>query len=306
MEKEILIMMATYNGEKYIREQLESIFAQTYTNFDLLISDDGSNDNTINIIHDYQSKYGNIILISNTQVHGALHNFSNLIKYSKQIQKYNYYMFSDQDDVWKKEKVDYSLKEISKFKTNKPILLYTSKQYVDQKLINMNWNIPNENIIDLSLLFQNRTFGCTYIFNNSLYDKLEWNISPSFINYDHYVAIQAFLFGSIYFYNYKTILYRQHGDNVSGAVRRSFFERINIRKKYAKVIDLFKFLLEYAMKNYAELNNIDKTKIEMMNNKKNRISIVSYCLKYHLYMNTLLGTIQFYIALLFSNIKNNK
>lgn len=114
------ILMATYNGEKYISEQLESIIGQDFKDWKLFIRDDGSKDNTIHIIDNYMKKFPDKIeLIDNYNRNlGVKLNFGELMKRSKN----QYCMFSDQDDVWLPNKISITLnkmKELEKVYDNK-------------------------------------------------------------------------------------------------------------------------------------------------------------------------------------------
>ena len=95
------ILLATYNGEKFLREQLDSILNQTYKNFNLIISDDGSEDKTLQILKEYQEKDNRVIVYNHKKNLGVISNFEFL------LEKVNskYFMFSDQDDVWNNTKI---------------------------------------------------------------------------------------------------------------------------------------------------------------------------------------------------------
>ena len=110
----LAILMATYNGEEFIREQINSILNQTYKNWKLIIHDDGSTDNTVDIIKEYTKKYPNkIILIEdNIKCNGAKENFSHLIKIAYKNFNFDYILFSDQDDIWLPNKIEVSLSKI--------------------------------------------------------------------------------------------------------------------------------------------------------------------------------------------------
>ena len=129
----IAILMATYNGEQFIREQLDSLFAQTYTDWTLFVRDDGSTDNTISIIECYQKEHHNIVIIDNEGKNlGPFMNFMDL------LQKVDspLYMFIDQDDVWLPHKIE---NEIAAFRSlncdeTTPGLVFTNLQLVDENL----------------------------------------------------------------------------------------------------------------------------------------------------------------------------
>jgi glycosyltransferase involved in cell wall biosynthesis len=107
----IAIAMATYNGEKYLKEQIDSILEQSYNNWVLYIHDDNSQDNTVSIIKEYQLKYSNKIVFLDDDISfgNPQDNFSYII--TKIPESYEYYMFSDQDDFWLENKIEITLKK---------------------------------------------------------------------------------------------------------------------------------------------------------------------------------------------------
>ncbi|MBQ7192792.1 MAG: glycosyltransferase, partial [Synergistaceae bacterium] len=120
------ILMATYNGQKFIAEQLDSIFSQTFQDFRLIVRDDGSTDNTCAILEEYSAKYpGRIKIIHDEAVcKSATKNFFEILKHAEA----DYVMFSDQDDVWLKYKVQITLdymKETERKNPGKPVLIFT-------------------------------------------------------------------------------------------------------------------------------------------------------------------------------------
>ena len=120
----ILIMMTTYNGEKYIERQLNSIIDQTYSNWNLVVRDDGSKDNTLSILEQYQNKDSRIKIVDNdSKNHGAYYNFFGIVEYAKTLPLYDFYMFSDQDDIWDKNKIERFLNYYSNVKSEQPVLI---------------------------------------------------------------------------------------------------------------------------------------------------------------------------------------
>ena len=112
MSKKIYILLATYNGEKYLKEQLDSLFEQTNQHWTLWIHDDNSKDNTVNIIKKYKSKYPDQIefLDDDISTGGAKENFTYLLDNIND--DYDYIMFCDQDDVWLEDKIEITLKKM--------------------------------------------------------------------------------------------------------------------------------------------------------------------------------------------------
>src|SRR4051812_26160593 len=106
----ITILMATYNGERYLEQQLDSLLNQTYTHWEMLIRDDGSTDGTLRIIERYKNKHANISYIVNqTDKKGACLNFAALFASVVKDDKVKYVMFCDQDDIWKPQKIEMSV-----------------------------------------------------------------------------------------------------------------------------------------------------------------------------------------------------
>ncbi len=228
----ITILMATYNGEKYIKEQIDSLLSQTEQRFTIVISDDGSTDSTIEIISDYVKKYPEKIkLINNDQQQGAKYNFLNLMIKNKD----DYIMLCDQDDVWLSKKIEISLEAIQKLEstygTNMPLLVHTDLKVVDQKLnliFDSYKDMINVNYARVELkdqIIQNTLTGCTAMYNRTLADLI--NKQPKFfVIHDWWLILLASAFGKIAPIDERDILYRQHDDNVIGAKRVKSFKYI--------------------------------------------------------------------------------
>ena len=174
----ILIMMATYNGEKYISKQVETIINQTYTNWELIIRDDCSTDNTLGIIKDYVKKDSRIkYILSDSEKHGAYYNFFGLINYAKKIKEYDFYVFADQDDEWDNMKLEEYLKFYdSKVNEDIPVLIYGNMRIIDE-----NGKVTSQNMDELTGIsytnvttsfFSHKVYGCTVLFNFKLLKSL--------------------------------------------------------------------------------------------------------------------------------------
>ena len=135
--KEITILMATYNGEAYLKQQLDSILTQTYTNWKLVIRDDGSTDGTLGIITSYIQKDERVSLIRFGDLHGsACKNFSQLAEWAVANDK-GTVMFSDQDDIWAADKVAVSVSAMNQLQheygAHMPLLCYSTFQLIDEQ-----------------------------------------------------------------------------------------------------------------------------------------------------------------------------
>lgn len=223
METQVDILLATYQGERYVREQIESILNQTYPHFHLWIRDDGSTDQTLSIVKQIALQHPiKISVCADTTNLGVKGNFNALMSMSKAP----YILFADQDDIWLPHKLEHSLntiKELEKqHETHTPILVHTDLQVVDSdlKLICTSlWKYAGLDPRAMSinrLLTQNNLTGCTFIFNRNLL-KLASPIPTEAIMHDWWLGLVASQFGHIGFIPSATVLYRQHASNDTGA-----------------------------------------------------------------------------------------
>lgn len=217
------ILLATYNGEKYLKDQLSSLLNQSCQNFKIIARDDGSNDNTVKLLEMYKARYPDRfeIIYDEKKGLGPKDNFLELLKYSTA----DYIMFCDQDDIWLSHKVEVSLNKIIGIEENKPALVHTDLKVVDEKLNvigesfwkyqNINPDIKKTN----RLIVQNNVTGCTMIINKKLKNLIIGKKFSNSLMHDWVIAIVVSLFGRIEYIEDQTILYRQHGSNDTGAKR---------------------------------------------------------------------------------------
>ena len=223
MEK-IDILLATYNGEKYLKEQIESILNQTYENFNLIISDDASTDNTLNILEEYEKKDTRIKVFKKEKNKGLIDNFEFLLKNVTS----DYFMFSDQDDIWKKDKIE---KSINKLKEENSGLVYTDLEIVDEKLnviYPSYWKykqiykkIKKYNNFE-ALYLNNFVTGCTILAKSKyIKDILPLPRNSKFVLHDYWTALIISAKDKISYVEEPTIQYRQHKNNRVGSSRKS-------------------------------------------------------------------------------------
>jgi glycosyltransferase involved in cell wall biosynthesis len=241
------ILIATFNGERYISDQINSILSQTYCEWRLLIHDDGSTDRTIEIIKKYQEKYpGRIIIFEDGIVGlGAKDNFSYLL--SKSIAKYT--MFCDQDDVWLPRKIERTFNVMLELESsavdNTAIGVFTDLKVVDNNLniiAESAWNYQ-KNSPELSdniklLAFRNYITGCTLMINYHA-KKISTPIPNKAIMHDWWIGLCILKNGGILkSVHESTILYRQHDHNEVGASKFSIYFIIH------RLLDIKKFALD--------------------------------------------------------------
>lgn len=228
--KKIAVLLSTFNGEKYLEQQLNSLFEQSYKSFEIIARDDRSSDGTLSILKSY-----NIRIIESNKNLGAKESFIELLKYAFENTDAEYFMFCDQDDVWKKDKIEKTLikmQEIEKESEFKPILVHTNLEVVDNELkriSNSLWEyeqiLPQYNTFN-RLVMQNTITGCTVMINRELALKSLF-IPTSAIMHDWWIGLIVSKFGVVSYLNESTILYRQHSNNTIGAKNR---KQINIVK----------------------------------------------------------------------------
>ena len=278
MEK-IDILMATYNGEEFLREQIDSILEQTYSNFRLIISDDCSKDNTREILREYQKKDERIEIYFQEKNLGYVKNFEFLLnKVQNEI-----YMLSDQDDYWLPNKVE---KSLEKLKEEKADFVFGDLEVVDKNLKKiyesfgdfMLLNRKIEKYIDsykVNYLY-NCVTGCTILAKK---DTLK-NILPipkisKYLIHDHWMGLMAAIYGKVAYIPEKYIKYRQHGDNQVGVnkISHGFSKLEQVRRLFIDVkLGVFGTYVENANRfpqDIQELNNEAYEYFKMIENKKN-------------------------------------
>ena len=232
------ILMSTYNGEKYLEEQLDSLFKQTYSKIKVLIRDDGSKDNTVEIIKRYIKDY-NIKLIEGKNI-GVIASYFELIK--KSDSNCNYFVFCDQDDYWETPKVEKAIEKIKEKESKEEVgVAYCSNlKLVDKNLKFIKYQYKkNLKPSFENAIVENIITGCTLVINKKLRDKVLKDIDKINVNnilmHDWYIYIVASIVGEVIYDKESYIKYRQHGNNVVGmevTLLGKFKKHINNFKKY--------------------------------------------------------------------------
>lgn len=292
------ILMAAYNGERYIAQQIDSILNQTYKDWKLYINDDCSSDKTAEIAEEYAKKYPDKIIFTKNNVNSgnAGTNFFNMIKNSYA----DIIMTCDQDDIWLENKVELCVKELENKK--EPILIHTDLKLIDEKgnIIN-NSMIRHQHINPYrnstnQLIVQNTVTGCTMAFNKALADIIK--IPEGQPVHDWYIAVVASIFGKVKYIDTPTILYRQHGNNYCGAVNMESAEYIAGRFKDSKK---GKYMIELGYDMASEiirLYNLDNKALTAYGKMSgySKVKKLFTCFKYGIWKNGIirkLGQIYF-------------
>jgi glycosyltransferase involved in cell wall biosynthesis len=212
--------MSTYNGEKYLAEQINSIIIQRGVDVSLLIRDDGSTDGTLEIINYYRSRFPDkIFLIAENNI-GVKDSFYFLIESSQD--HYDYYAFADQDDIWVPDRLQRAI-QLVKFEEEKspgiPLLYCSATKMFDENQIIGIWPpSPKRKLSIFNALAENVVVGCTMVINKpskQILVRLK-PVTQNIIMHDWWMYICVSLFGKIVFDYYPTVFYRQHSSNLIG------------------------------------------------------------------------------------------
>jgi glycosyltransferase involved in cell wall biosynthesis len=229
----IAVLLSTYNGEKFLGEQLDSLLAQSHKNFILVVRDDGSRDRTISILESYAGDHPERIhLLSRDGVNmGASASFAFLVDYvlkNKELLglKSTYMMFCDQDDTWFSEKIEKLLAAMLATEADNdstlPIIVHSDLEVVSEQntviaksLISYQGLEIDRNSF-LNLVISNLVTGCTALINEPLAEKA-LPIPEKAIMHDWWLALVATAFGKLVYLDIPLVHYRQHGNNTIGA-----------------------------------------------------------------------------------------
>lgn len=220
----ISVCMATYNGEKYLRQQIDSILKNISSKDELVISDDGSKDNTLGIVKRYMKEDPRISLVFGPKK-GFVKNFENAIKHSKG----EYIFLSDQDDIW----LDNKVSEVMKcFETTGATLVVHDCQIIDEhsKIIASSFfKLRNSGPGVMHNLIKNSYIGCCMAFKRELVN-VALPIPPRIHWHDEWLGlINDKIFNKTFFLPQVLFSYRRHGDNVSSMHHSSIINMINAR-----------------------------------------------------------------------------
>ncbi len=271
--KRVCVLMSTYNGERYIREQIDSVLRQKGVMVTLLIRDDGSSDKTISIIEEYSHSNTNIDFILGDNVRPAK-SFIELIKLAP---KAEYYALCDQDDVWEENKLFAAVEKICELNSDKPVLYYSNLKIVDKDLnfYRLSHNSVMYNANKYSALTENLCTGCTAVFNYVVKELIEQKPPAYCTMHDTWIYMMCMLLGEVYYDKNAYIMYRQHDNNVVG----TYLKKNRFMSFYEHFIRLFDKELQPRYKNAVsfyesygnELDEESKDKVLKVVNYKNSL-----------------------------------
>jgi len=231
---DVAILMATYNGEAFIEEQLNSLFAQTYRHFYLIVCDDASTDSTIDILHTYKNRHSNMTVYQNTTNIGYVKNFEKLLQLAE---SYPYIVLCDQDDIWQPNKLQIQhtlMSKLEKKYINTPLLLHSDLLIMDDKK-----QIQKESYFtfrsyrlrqakDLGhILGPCGVMGNTLFFNKPLRDLI-LPFPEKLENHDYWIAVVNELLGKRITLREPLVKYRIHDENASNSIDKIERKRFSL------------------------------------------------------------------------------
>ncbi len=232
----LAILLSTYNGGEFLQEQLDSLFQQSYTNFVLVIRDDGSTDNTPEILQRNQAEHPDQVHVLSadheTSNLGASASFSYLVDYvlnhkSELGLEHAYMFFCDQDDVWFEQKIAKEFQCMQQAEarlggSDKPVLVHSDLRVVDENKALIAESFVRYQGLEVqrngfcNIAISNLVTGCTALINEALARRALPVPAPA-IMHDWWMAMVATAFGELHFIDEALVHYRQHGRNTIGA-----------------------------------------------------------------------------------------
>ena len=268
MKPKVLVLLATCNGEKYLRQQLDSIYAQEDVEVSIFATDDGSTDSTIAILEEYKKDHS-LTIHYHGEPHEFTYNFIDAIFANKNT-SFDYYAFSDQDDVWMKEKLSSAIEMLKK----------NSKNVYSSNLTIVNENLDGETLMnDDSILrcnkynavFENVATGCTIVFSKAFLDLLVRYYPKNIYLHDYWVYLLA-IYTDNYIYDSRSFIkYRQHGCNQIGDSLKkgvkTYYKRFKASKGHQRA------LCEQLLEGYRDIIGEENASIvEVMAGYKKKFS----------------------------------
>ena len=207
--QKVSIVVCTYNGARYVREQIDSIIAQTYPIHEIILQDDGSTDGTFDILCDYASRYTNVTACHNEADKGINNNFFSAMRRASG----DYIALSDQDDVWEKDKIEIQMEALLHEGENKLLCFGRSVPFSDEGRVEVRSDarIPNYSLI--RLCFANAIPGHTMLFHRRFLDLIPHD--EEFLakrTYDMVFALTAAAYDGIVYVDKKIVNQRRHAD----------------------------------------------------------------------------------------------
>lgn len=240
--RKVLIMLSTYNGEKYLSEQLDSLYAQESVEIHILVRDDGSKDTTLKLLQKYKDEKGRMTILNEPNI-GVSRSFYRLMQYAfYEMASFDYYSFCDQDDVWFQHKLEISCRHLEA-RSDQPQLFYAPAIPVDANLSPLKPSTARAvNCLGANIA-SNHSLGCMQVYNRALlqksvriceYIEKHTGVRTYYPLHDAWNALVAYTFGKVVIGEAPLMFYRQHGQNVVGSGQEGIAKLVARTKRYIK------------------------------------------------------------------------
>lgn len=263
----VAILLSTYNGEKYLEEQLDSLLKQTYSPIEIYIRDDGSKDQTITILEKYQKQNANIYLEKGENI-GFIQSFFHLLEWAN---KADYYAYCDQDDVWLENKIERAVNSLNQLDSTKPCLYFSNSDYYDLNMNFIDHAEKNKVYHFRNALVECVTQGMTMVINQKTRNLIQKNPPQYCTFHDWWTYMICSGFGEIVYDSESLVKYRRHGKSVT-AEGKNFLEIFFWRVKKFFVEDslaiIRKQLREYEHLYGKELSLENQKLLSLFTNEK--------------------------------------
>ena len=230
MREQVHIVLAAYNGERYLREQMDSLLSQTYENITIEVCDDGSTDGTAAIIREYEIRDERVKLHLNPRNLGYVKNFLEGVKRCQAP----YVMLCDQDDIWQADKVEQTLQVMQQAEQKgpgKPVLVFTdalrfnSETGEELGFFHKSSHLDVKKVDTAHLFMENKCIGCTMMMNQAILPYLE-ELPEEIRVHDWWLALICSHFGIIEYVPQATLRYRQHeGNQIGGSSYTGYLKK---------------------------------------------------------------------------------
>ena len=256
----INILLSTYDASKFLSAQYDSLLAQTIRDTSIFVRDDGSTDNTVEILKDIASHNSCVKFVKGENI-GVINSFFTLLKNCSDTE---YYSFCDQDDVWFPDKIERAISSLTKIDSQTPALYFSRLEYVEANLNHIGYSdIPQYDIAFENALVENIATGCSIVMNKSARDLIISYLPEKCVMHDWWCLLVVTAFGEIIYDPKPGVKYRLHNNNVVG-VPVSPVQDFNRRiKRFTRAYDPDAWVYAQAKEFQALYHNIlpqEKTK----------------------------------------------
>lgn len=244
---EICILLSTYNGEKYIKELLNSVLNQSVNNYKTLVRDDGSIDHTQELLNEFKSNFPDVIfsIKDNKGNLGPRDSFFELLKHADG----NYFLYCDQDDIWYENKIKVMVQKMEsierKYGKEMPLLVFSDMNIIDEKGFEIHKSFLKYSKFRISDITNGLLCGfipgCSMAFNDAA--KKAYFSAPSYRLHDTHLYLMVYLLGKIEYIPEPLMAYRIHGNNTIGLKKKPSY--------HVLVKDFVKYI--FQSKNYRQI-----------------------------------------------------